>query len=234
MDIAKHVGMRIRTFRKQKRMTLKQLADALNKSESTLSKYETGDISIDITTLYEIALYLGVSINQIMDYQEDNHNTVTKKNVGNFFERQDKFYMYQYFGPTKTIWECVLEIIRKDNEDDSAILYYGIPDEVNFTNSEYIYAGNIYYYDSVVYMFFYNQYNFSDKVFIYAKSPFTSKHTTVGLVTGLSSSMRNPYAFKVLFSEIREKQDAELKDSLLITKKEVISEIRRTNSLVIF
>ena len=233
MDIAKHVGMRIRTFRKQKRMTLKQLADALNKSESTLSKYETGDISIDITTLYEIALYLGVSINQIMDYQEDNHNTVTKKNVGNFFERQDKFYMYQYFGPTKTIWECVLEIIRKDNEDDSAILYYGIPDEVNFTNSEYIYAGNIYYYDSVVYMFFYNQYNFSDKVFIYAKSPFTSKHTTVGLVTGLSSSMRNPYAFKVLFSEIREKQDAELKDSLLITKKEVISEIRRTNSLVI-
>lgn len=233
MDIAEHVGMMIRTFRKQKRMTLKQLADALNKSESTLSKYETGDISIDITTLYEIAQCLGISMNQLINYQEDNPHTVTKKNVGNFFERQDKFYMYQYFGPTKTIWECVMEIIRDDNKEDSAILYYGIPDDANYTNSEYVYTGNIYYYDSVAYMFFYNQYNYSDKVFIYTKSPFTSRHSTVGLATGLSSSMRNPYAFKVLFSEIREKKNAELKDSLLITSKEAISEIRRTNSLVI-
>lgn len=37
-----HVGSRIRFYRKLKNMTQDQLAAAIHKSESTLSKYESG------------------------------------------------------------------------------------------------------------------------------------------------------------------------------------------------
>ena len=50
-----HVGSRIRFYRKLKNMTQDQLAAAIHKSESTLSKYESGQIAIDVGSLYDIA-----------------------------------------------------------------------------------------------------------------------------------------------------------------------------------
>ena len=43
-------------------MTLQDLADAIHKSRATVCKYENGDISVDIETLYEISQILQVSI----------------------------------------------------------------------------------------------------------------------------------------------------------------------------
>lgn len=42
-------------FRQSRKMTLDELAPAIHKSRATLSKYERGEISIDIDTLYELA-----------------------------------------------------------------------------------------------------------------------------------------------------------------------------------
>ena len=63
-----HVGSRIRFYRKLKNMTQDQLAAAIHKSESTLSKYESGQISIDIGALYDIASALGTDMSQFVDY----------------------------------------------------------------------------------------------------------------------------------------------------------------------
>ena len=54
-EISREIGHRIRTFRKSRHMTLDDLADVLCKNKSTLSKYETGEIVMDIETIYEIA-----------------------------------------------------------------------------------------------------------------------------------------------------------------------------------
>ena len=42
-------------FRQSRKMTLDELAPAIHKSRATLSKYERGEISIDIDTLYELS-----------------------------------------------------------------------------------------------------------------------------------------------------------------------------------
>ena len=46
--ISIEIGNKIRQFRQSRKMTLNELASAIHKSRATLSKYERGEISIDI------------------------------------------------------------------------------------------------------------------------------------------------------------------------------------------
>ena len=56
-----YVGEQIRRYRKAGNMTLQDLADAIHKSRATICKYENGEISVDVETLYEISQVLQVS-----------------------------------------------------------------------------------------------------------------------------------------------------------------------------
>ena len=58
LNINQEIGMRIRNFRKRKNMTLLELSAKICKSKATLSKYERGEIVIDISTLYELQISL--------------------------------------------------------------------------------------------------------------------------------------------------------------------------------
>lgn len=64
-DFTCYVGEQIRKYRKAGKMTLQDLADAIHKSRATICKYENGDISVDIETLYEISQILQVSMSQL-------------------------------------------------------------------------------------------------------------------------------------------------------------------------
>ena len=57
-----YVGAQIRRYRKNRQMTLQQLADRIHKSRASVSKYETGEVSLDIVTLTEIARVLELSL----------------------------------------------------------------------------------------------------------------------------------------------------------------------------
>ena len=47
-EVSIHVGQRIRLYRKTKNLTIETFAGMIHKSKATVSKYENGDISIDI------------------------------------------------------------------------------------------------------------------------------------------------------------------------------------------
>ena len=68
--ITKHLGSRIRFYRKILGLTIDDLADAIHKSKSTVSKYEAGLVGLDIDTLFDIAGALQVSVNQLIDCPE--------------------------------------------------------------------------------------------------------------------------------------------------------------------
>ena len=51
-EVSIHVGQRIRLYRKTKNLTIETFAGMIHKSKATVSKYENGDISIDIETLF--------------------------------------------------------------------------------------------------------------------------------------------------------------------------------------
>ena len=63
-----YVGTRIKHFRKAQNLTIEELARTINKSKSAVSKYENGQIAIDIETLKDIADALKISVSQIIYY----------------------------------------------------------------------------------------------------------------------------------------------------------------------
>ena len=66
-EISKRTGERIRFLRGIKKLSLQELADRVHKSKSTLSKYENGEIVMDVETLCEIAEALEVSPRRLLD-----------------------------------------------------------------------------------------------------------------------------------------------------------------------
>lgn len=65
MDCIK-VGNFIRDLRKEKNMTQKQLADVLNISDKTISKWECGNGCPDISILNELSNILNVNIDKLL------------------------------------------------------------------------------------------------------------------------------------------------------------------------
>lgn len=65
-EISKEIGKLIRSFRKRRNMTLDDLSRIICKSKSTISKYEKGEIPLDIETLYDIAEALQVHVEQLL------------------------------------------------------------------------------------------------------------------------------------------------------------------------
>lgn len=64
--ISQEIGKKIRLYRKRSHWTIEELAVHIYKSKATVSKYERGEIAIDIETLYDIAEALRVSIDDLL------------------------------------------------------------------------------------------------------------------------------------------------------------------------
>lgn len=81
-NINMEIDKKIKNIRKSKNMTIQELANSINKSKSTVSKYENGDISIDIQTLYEISNALNVHVEQLL-YIRSNIDNIHNNNIVN-------------------------------------------------------------------------------------------------------------------------------------------------------
>ncbi len=85
MRFSSRVGARIRYYRNLNKISLQTLAQSIHKSISTVSKYESGQIAIDIDTLYEIADCLQVSIHQLLEVQNELITSPSAKLENHFF-----------------------------------------------------------------------------------------------------------------------------------------------------
>lgn len=68
MDIAKYVGDKIRYFRTKKGITQRELGEYLKTTSQTVSRYETGTLEIGHNTLFQLADYFNVSINDFFPH----------------------------------------------------------------------------------------------------------------------------------------------------------------------
>ena len=62
---------RIRFFRKEKKMTMKQLGECLGVAESTISQYETGKRQPDNETLIRLAEFFGVTVDNLLGRSDE-------------------------------------------------------------------------------------------------------------------------------------------------------------------
>lgn len=63
---------RIRELRKARKLTMKQLGEAVDLAESTISQYETGKRQPDNETLLKISEFFGVTVGYLLGVEHNN------------------------------------------------------------------------------------------------------------------------------------------------------------------
>ncbi|MDS0526085.1 helix-turn-helix domain-containing protein [Clostridium sp. SHJSY1] len=118
------IGDRIKKKRKNKKITQNQLANILNKSLSSVQKYESGDVEVPKSILEEIAIALDTTIFYLLGYDEAQLDEELK-------EMFDEYLAIQNEDPESRLFREQLKQIG---------CYYESPScsNENITNSYYI------------------------------------------------------------------------------------------------
>ena len=223
-EINQYVGSQIKMYRKACKMTLQQLADLVHKSRATVSKYENGEISIDIETLYEISQALEVNINQLTNYrppmEQSEMAALTPAGKGAFFAAE-RLYFYFYEGRHQRLKEGIIDINKSSEHpgdyDATFVINAGTP---NGRSSSVYYTGKVIYSDMLIRFSFVNQYNALEEDLLYIFNPLEKRDFTEGLLCGISSTDLMPCAFKCLVTLAPQELDDELLKHLILTKEE--------------
>ena len=233
-EVSIHVGKRIRLYRKLKKLTIEVFAEMIHKSKATVSKYENGEISIDIETLFSIADALNISVNQLVDYEnvttsEDTEGeALVKRKTG-----KTKYYLYFYDGRKGRIVKNIIEVQGAgENGIYKANFYVDVEDYSNYYNCKFLYHGNMRKFDAFTNFNFENQNNKVEQVFMYAINSFTHNRRLVGMFSGLSTQPILPVAFKFLMSLDVMVENEEMKEQLVMTKED-LKQIKKMNMFVI-
>ena len=223
-QISRIVGERIRDYRKAQGMTLQQLADAIHKSRASMSKYEKGEIILDIETLDEISRVLHVPIGHLMDVRTDEENAQQGQEIagrGPFFQA-NKLYFYFYDGRRDRLKSGVIHITRGDDLqnvcDASLSISVSLP---GGRSSKIFYSGKVVYSDMLIRFSFVNRYNTLEEDLLYIFNPLELRDSTEGLLCGISSADLMPCAFKCLVTLTPQEPTEEFISRLMITKEEL-------------
>ena len=219
---AEHVGNRIKFYRRIKHMSLEQLAVRIHKSKSTLSKYENGQIAIDVNSLFDIANALGVDISQFVDYNILS-SPVNTSPYANPFGGKANVYIYYYDGRTNRIVKTLL-VFKHNQVNNNSIpchCYMDAPSFEEYNNCKYFYTGVMTYFDLVSYVTLSNLSNPMEQIGLCMLNPFHHNRDTWGFMFGISYNPITPFALKFLLSTSQIPDSALTKEELTLTKNEL-------------
>ena len=233
LSINQKVGEQIRKYRKIKGFTIQELADAIHKSRATVSKYETGEISLDIETLFEIASVIQVPPPQLIEWKWENQKESVPQETGlRTFYNARRLYFYFYDGRYGRMKDGAIDILPggEGNQKEASMRLSVVTPRGR--SSEIYYSGKVTYSDMLIRFFFKNQYNPLEEDLLYIYNPLEYRESTYGLLCGISSSDMHPCAFKCLITLAPHQYTEELKEQLMLTKQE-LKEYKKLNMLVI-
>ncbi len=224
-EINIYIGGQIRKYRKANGMTLQQLADVIHKSRATVCKYESGEISIDIATLYEISQALQVSFGQLTSYQPtlppSPPPTVWTLQRSPFFQAK-RLYFYFYDGRYHRLKDGVIDIHEHAERPGTYVASFTLCSvSGNGCSNESYYTGNVVYSDMLIRFTFFNQLNPLEEDLLYIFNPLEMRDYTDGLLCGISSADLMPCAFRCLVTLNPQELDESLRQRLLFSKQEI-------------
>lgn len=232
--VAQIVGVAIKRCRKKRGISQVELAERINKSKSTLSKYETGEISIDITTLSEISNVLDVPLSyfgDVVSQKQNNRSTkITGDNIPTIFGN-GLTYMYNYDGRDKTVCSSVIALGEAmDNMPNyyNASMFYNVKDISEYFYCENVYSGHVEFHHVLTGVYMIHKNTDLEHVSIIIPENFMQRTQMWGLFTGVSFRPIQPVALKVLLSSTPIKLTNDVIASLKIQPSE-IQQFRKNN-----
>ena len=215
-SVNEHVGSRIRLYRQMKLFTLAELSEKIHKSKATLSKYETGDIAVDVETLFEIAEALKIRPVQLLDYDPDPQ---PKENAPDGFFPEKRVYVYFFDGRKRKI-RCSLLDISREGTPCTASLYYDVKDLSQPESCRNLYFGTVEFFDTITQFSFDSQSNRMEKLALCAANPFDRSGQVLGMLTGLSRYPMLPVSIKVILSDVPLTDNESLRESLILSRSD--------------
>lgn len=224
-SITSRVGARIREARKAQGITLEQLAQAIHKSRASVSKYENGEITLDVQTLHEIGRALHIPPARLLDggaQEEAPPRPISDAAGQSPFFKADRLYFYFYDGRYKRLKTGVIQVHKHDGTggDYRASLSISAATPAG-RSSEIYYTGKVVYSDMLIRFSFVNQYNTLEEDLLYIFNPLERRDMTEGLLCGISSADLMPCAFRCMVTLTPKEPTEEFTGSLMITKKEL-------------
>ena len=220
------VGQRIRFFCKAKGYTLQQLAAILHRSKSVLSKYERGEISIDIAALYEIACALGVGISDLMDFGVEHPRSLLHPEM-DAEEQTHRLYCYTYGGHKRALRKHILLM-----GETTASFYSEVKDESDLTEYLYFYRGEVQRTTSFCRLLLLNPVHENDIAILEYQTPLKQASQYLGILCSFSIGTCYPIAVKILLSETPV-TDAEQLRSILEFSREDVKAYRAHSSFFV-
>ncbi len=111
-------GQFIASLRKEKEMTQQQLADILNISNKTISKWETGNGFPEVSLLLTLCNALGISVNELLsaeklsdsDYKQKAEENLLKTIESSSFTLNDRIKYFKKKWLKEHIWLILLSV----------------------------------------------------------------------------------------------------------------------------
>lgn len=222
-NINKNIGEKIRMFRKKRGYTITQLGSMVYKSKSAISKYEKGEISIDITTLSDISRALDVAVSDLLPLEVD-LSPCSQKDNGQAYTT---LYLYTWNGLVrKHLRKHVIRTSGTRAEHFADVEDYHHPEECG-----YYYSGEVENAAGSIRIFARNPLQEMDVVIIQYLAPLGQNEEFDGFLSSYSVGQFPPFSLKCLLSYKPIKDEAYLKERLLL-KKEELKEIKAWNAMV--
>lgn len=229
MNVDERVGQNIRKYRMAYNMTLKELAGQLHKSVSTVSKYEKGDISLDVSTFVELSRIFKVSplaiIGDVMAEEETECI---------YAEKIEKLHMYSYDAIGKMIVKSVIEqqAIEGKSNHYKVHLFNDVNEIREPGDCSGLYTGEYEKEGFIGTYMLHNQALKSEHVMISCVNNLVNPGQQLALVSGLSNYTMLPVTFKAVISE-KEITNKEKLMSMLTFNKEDFKQMKQINYLTI-
>ena len=219
--ISEAVGEKIRTYRQKKHMTLTELAERISKCKGTVSKYETGEIIIDIDTLYEVAEVLNIGVEQLL-YIPPRKSAERNEAEYSFFRGLDLFYGYIYDGRESKVLRCCFELSgQTEAESQSIRMYMNFADYDHYQICENTYDGTIEHFDALTNISLTNVYLPMEKASIQLLASSLDAPVRMGLWNGLSTRPLMPVATKIMLSRSKMPETDEMLSQLKISAGDI-------------
>lgn len=228
MNVDKTVGNNIRKYRTAYNMTLKELSARLNKSISTVSKYEKGDISLDLPTFMELVRIFKVSPSLLLGPEPEliNENPVYNKTP-------DRLYMYTYDIQNKCIVQSLIEQYPSIPPSNTyrAQMFNDVKNINNPGNCGGFYVGK-YTQEGFIGTYFLHNQMTTEHVLISCIHNLVNSNQLLGLMSGLSNYTLLPITMKVVISNTEITNKESLVKQLVFSKEDYRMQ-KKTNYLTV-
>lgn len=202
---------------------MEDLAEAIYKTRSTVSKYETGQIAVDVVTLYDIASALNVDVLDLMcrnpvapDHSQDDTE------IPAFFREVTQLYLYFFDGRIDLPQYTVIDIFPRENPAVAdAIMYMNVKDPAHYKVCESTFHGKLNHYGTISNMSLQNDDMPMDLYQITVPSPYMDADYKWVLTYGISCRPLMPSAAKRLLSKRPLDITKDLIQDLKISKEDI-------------